>query len=57
MMSIEINDLTSVEQEATNISDLSSNAIDLMCVDSLINIPLIRGEKGERGERGEKRRY
>lgn len=33
------------------ISDLRDNAMDLMQLDGLMSIPLIRGEKGEKGDK------
>ena len=36
------------------ISDLKNNAMDLIYLDGLMSIPLIRGEKGDKGDKGEK---
>ncbi len=50
-MSIEINDLNNIERNTISISDLSSNAIDLICIDNLMNIPLVKGAKGDKGDK------
>ena len=51
-MSIEINDLDNVEQEVNHITDLSTNEIEVIHIDGVSNIPLIKGDVGEKGETG-----
>ncbi len=51
-MSIEINDLDNVEQEVNQITDLSTNEIEVIHIDGVSNIPLIKGDVGEKGETG-----
>ena len=53
-MAIEIEDLNNMEKEAIVISDLSSDEIEDIHVEDIINIPLIKGDKGDKGEKGEK---
>ena len=52
-MAIEIEDLNNMEKEAIVISDLSSDEIEDIHVEDIINIPLIKGDKGDKGEKGE----
>lgn len=35
------------------ISDLKNNAMDLIHLDGLMSIPLVRGEKGDKGDKGD----
>ena len=51
-MSIVIKDLEDVDKKEINISDLSSNEIEMIKLNGLMNIPLIKGEKGDTGEQG-----
>lgn len=51
-MSIEIKDLENIDKTEINISDLSSNEIEMIKLNELINIPLIKGDKGDTGEQG-----
>lgn len=51
-MSIEINDLDNVGQEVNQITDLSTNEIEVIHIDGVSNIPLIKGDVGEKGETG-----
>lgn len=51
-MSIEIKDLENIDKTEINISDLSSNEIEMIKLNGLINIPLIKGDKGDTGEQG-----
>lgn len=51
-MSIEIKDLENIDKKEINISDLSSNEIEMIELNGLINIPLIKGDKGDTGKDG-----
>lgn len=51
-MSIEIKDLENIDKTEINISDLSSNEIEMIKLNGLINIPLIKGDKGDTGKDG-----
>ena len=51
-MSIEIKDLENIDKKEINISDLSSNEIEMIELNGLINIPLIKGDKGDKGDTG-----
>ena len=52
-MSIEINDLDNVEQEVNQITDLSTNEIEVIHIDGVSNIPLIKGDVGEKEKLGQ----
>ena len=52
MMSIEIKDVENVDRKEITINDLSTNEIEKIHIEDLINIPLIRGPKGPQGIQG-----
>lgn len=63
MMSIEIKDIENVDKKEITINDLSTNEIEKIHIEDLINIPLIigpqgpqgiQGLKGDTGEKGDK---
>ena len=53
-MSVEINDLENTEIDTTYIDDIKSSRIEDFYIDSIVNIPLIKGEKGDKGDKGDK---
>lgn len=52
MMSIEIKDVENVDRKEITINDLSTNEIEKIHIEDLINIPLIRGPQGPQGIQG-----
>lgn len=52
MMSIEIKDIENVDKKEITINDLSTNEIEKIHIEDLINIPLIRGPQGPQGIQG-----
>lgn len=52
MMSIEIKDIENVDKKEITINDLSTNEIEKIHIEDLINIPLIQGPQGPQGIQG-----